>query len=81
MTYDVVSIHVGNIGRYSYGRWSCLLSSIVSLGSLETSLHTEIGIEEDAVQAYLPDGGILRTENVQDLGGVQDQVCSFTPRT
>ncbi|KAH9973939.1 autophagy-related protein 11-domain-containing protein [Russula compacta] len=49
------------------------VEDIGSVGSLETFLHTQTGIEEDAIQAYLPDGRILRNENVQDLGGVQDQ--------
>ena len=49
------------------------------MGSLETFLRTEIGIDEGAVQAYLSDGRRLRTENVRDLDSVQDQVCPCTP--
>ncbi|KAI0249631.1 autophagy-related protein 11-domain-containing protein [Lactifluus subvellereus] len=47
---------------------------IDSLGSLETFLHREIGIEEGAVLAYLPDGRRLETENLRDLDGVQCQI-------
>jgi hypothetical protein len=44
------------------------------LGSLEVLLCKEIGIEESAVLAYLSDGRRLRTDNVRDLAGAQDQV-------
>ncbi|KAI0266091.1 putative peripheral membrane protein [Gloeopeniophorella convolvens] len=42
-------------------------------GSLEAFLHKEIGVEEDAILAYLSDGRRLRTDNVRDLAGAQDQ--------
>ena len=44
------------------------------LGSLESFLRKEIGIEESAALAYLSDGRRLRTDNVRDLAGAQDQV-------
>ena len=37
-------------------------------------MHREIGIEENAALAYLSDGRRLRTDNVRDLAGAQDQV-------
>ncbi|KAI0291615.1 hypothetical protein B0F90DRAFT_1775568 [Multifurca ochricompacta] len=43
--------------------------------NLETFLRREIGIEEGAVLAYLSDGRRLRTDNLVDLTGMQDQVC------
>lgn len=43
------------------------------MGSLEAFLRKEIGIEEGAVLAYLSDGRRLRTDNVRDLAGAQDQ--------
>ncbi|KAI0277952.1 hypothetical protein BGY98DRAFT_976913 [Russula aff. rugulosa BPL654] len=43
------------------------------LGSLESFLRKEIGIEESAALAYLSDGRRLRTDNVRDLAGAQDQ--------
>ena len=46
----------------------------IRLGSLESFLHKEIGIEESAALAYLSDGRRLRTDNVRDLAGAQDQV-------
>ncbi|KAH9962908.1 hypothetical protein BC827DRAFT_1195700 [Russula dissimulans] len=49
------------------------LWDIQRLGSLETFLCREIGIEENAVLAYLSDGRRLRTDNVRDLAGAQDQ--------
>jgi autophagy-related protein 11 len=50
------------------------LWEIERLGSLESFLHKEIGIEESAALAYLSDGRRLRTDNVRDLAGAQDQV-------
>lgn len=47
---------------------------IFRIGSLESFLHREIGIEENAALAYLSDGRRLRTDNVRDLAGAQDQV-------
>ncbi|KAI0250611.1 putative peripheral membrane protein [Lactifluus subvellereus] len=52
---------------------SATLWDIERLGSLEKFLQKEIGIEEGAVLAYLSDGRRLRTDNVRDLGGTQDQ--------
>ncbi|KAI0298723.1 putative peripheral membrane protein [Multifurca ochricompacta] len=49
------------------------LWDIERLGSLESFLCKEIGIEEGAVLAYLSDGRRLRTDNVRDLAGAQDQ--------
>ncbi len=45
-----------------------------SIGSLELFLHQEIGVDEDAAIAYLPDGRRITSGNIRDLGGVQDQV-------
>lgn len=42
-------------------------------GSLELFLHQEIGIDQDAILAYLTDGTRLRTDNVRDLLGAHDQ--------
>lgn len=42
---------------------------------MERFLSDETGVEEDAVLAYLPDGRRLRSENVRDLAGSEDQVC------
>ena len=56
-----------------------VLNSIISLGSLETFIRRETGIDEGAAQAYLLDGRRLKTENVRELDGLQDQVCSRTP--
>ncbi|KAI9458624.1 putative peripheral membrane protein [Lactarius psammicola] len=52
---------------------SATLWDIERLGSLEAFLRKEIGIEEGAVLAYLSDGRRLRTDNVRDLAGAQDQ--------
>ncbi|KAI0049190.1 hypothetical protein FA95DRAFT_921642 [Auriscalpium vulgare] len=49
------------------------LWDIEKLGSLEIFLHQEIGIEQDAILAYLSDGRRLWTENIRDLAGAQDQ--------
>ncbi|KAI9507608.1 putative peripheral membrane protein [Russula earlei] len=49
------------------------LWDIERLGNLETFLRREIGIDEGAVLAYLSDGRRLRTDNVRDLAGTQDQ--------
>lgn len=51
------------------------ISSSYRRGSLEKFLSDETGVEEDAVLAYLPDGRRLRSENVRDLAGSEDQVC------
>jgi autophagy-related protein 11 len=51
-----------------------LAESILRIGSLESFLRREIGIEENAALAYLSDGRRLRTDNVRDLAGAQDQV-------
>lgn len=51
----------------------------IRLGSLESFLRKEIGIEESAALAYLSDGRRLRTDNVRDLAGAQDQVCVALP--
>ncbi|KAH9061060.1 putative peripheral membrane protein [Lactarius vividus] len=53
---------------------SATLWDIERLGSLEAFLRKEIGIEEGAVLAYLSDGRRLRTDNVRDLAGAQDQM-------
>ncbi|KAH9998573.1 hypothetical protein BJV77DRAFT_1156392 [Russula vinacea] len=52
---------------------SATLWDIERIGSLESFLHREIGIEENAALAYLSDGRRLRTDNVRDLAGAQDQ--------
>ncbi|KAH9171318.1 putative peripheral membrane protein [Lactarius sanguifluus] len=52
---------------------SATLWDIERFGSLEAFLRKEIGIEEGAVLAYLSDGRRLRTDNVRDLAGAQDQ--------
>ncbi|KAH9973833.1 hypothetical protein BGW80DRAFT_1306660 [Lactifluus volemus] len=52
---------------------SATLWDVERLGSLEAFLHREVGIEEGAVLAYLSDGRRLRTDNVRDLAGAQDQ--------
>ncbi|TFY68709.1 hypothetical protein EVG20_g3446 [Dentipellis fragilis] len=49
------------------------LWDIERVGSLELFLHQEIGVEEDAVLAYLSDGRRLRNDNVRELAGSQDQ--------
>ncbi|KAF8267535.1 hypothetical protein EI94DRAFT_1730240 [Lactarius quietus] len=49
------------------------LWDIERIGSLETFLRKEIGIDEGAVLAYLSDGRRLRTDNLRDLAGAQDQ--------
>ncbi|KAI0064232.1 putative peripheral membrane protein [Artomyces pyxidatus] len=46
---------------------------IEKLESLELFLNHEIGIDQDAVLAYLSDGRRLRNENIRDLAGAQDQ--------
>ncbi|KAF8467125.1 autophagy-related protein 11-domain-containing protein [Russula ochroleuca] len=50
------------------------LADIEGLGSLESFLQREIGIEENVALAYLSDGRRVRTDNMQDLAGTQDQV-------
>ncbi|KAF8137319.1 putative peripheral membrane protein [Boletus edulis] len=49
------------------------LRDIERRGSLEHFLHQEIGVDQDAILAYLSDGTRLRTDNVRELVGAQDQ--------
>ncbi len=48
---------------------------VVRTGSLELFLHQEIGVDQDAVLAYLSDGRRLTSSNIRELGSVQDGVC------
>ncbi|KAH0835892.1 hypothetical protein J3R83DRAFT_9785 [Lanmaoa asiatica] len=52
---------------------SATLRDIERRGSLESFLHQEIGVDQDAILAYLSDGTRLRTDNVRELVGAQDQ--------
>lgn len=45
------------------------------LDSLEHFLYEKTGVPPDAVWAYLSDGRPLKTDNVRELAGLQDQVC------
>jgi hypothetical protein len=67
------SRHTRNPHFHAEGRAEHTLFSF-RLGSLESFLRREIGIEESAALAYLSDGRRLRTDNVRDLAGAQDQV-------
>ena len=46
------------------------------LGSLEQFLGEETGIDHDSVLAYLSDGTRLRSDNVRELAGNKEQVCT-----
>jgi hypothetical protein len=48
----------------------------IRVGSLESFLHQETGVEQEAILAYLSDGRRLRNDNIRELAGAQDQVCS-----
>jgi hypothetical protein len=52
---------------------------LLRLGSLELFLQQETGVPEEAVLAYLSDGRMLRSDNVRELAGAQDQVRSVQP--
>ncbi|KAH7887046.1 putative peripheral membrane protein [Phlebopus sp. FC_14] len=52
---------------------SATLRDIERRGSLELFLHQEIGVDQDAILAYLSDGTRLRTDNVRELVGAHDQ--------
>ncbi|KAF9239828.1 putative peripheral membrane protein [Melanogaster broomeanus] len=52
---------------------SATLRDIERRGSLELFLHQEIGVDQDAVLAYLSDGTRLRTDNIRELVGAHDQ--------
>ncbi|KAG9313565.1 hypothetical protein JVU11DRAFT_5892 [Chiua virens] len=52
---------------------SATLRDIERKGSLEHFIHQEIGVDQDAILAYLSDGTRLRTDNVRELVGAQDQ--------
>ncbi|KAL4066994.1 hypothetical protein V8B97DRAFT_1874301 [Scleroderma yunnanense] len=49
------------------------LRDIERRGSLELFLHQEIGVDQDAILAYLTDGTRLRTDNIRELVGAHDQ--------
>ncbi|KZT23676.1 hypothetical protein NEOLEDRAFT_1136168 [Neolentinus lepideus HHB14362 ss-1] len=49
------------------------LRDIERIGSLELFLHQETGVEEEAILAYLSDGRRLRSDNIRELAGAQDQ--------
>ncbi|KAG6335512.1 hypothetical protein ID866_3584 [Astraeus odoratus] len=51
------------------------LRDIERRGSLELFLHQEIGVDQDAILAYLSDGTRLRTDNIRELVGAHDQAC------
>ncbi|KIK99177.1 hypothetical protein PAXRUDRAFT_569510 [Paxillus rubicundulus Ve08.2h10] len=52
---------------------SATLRDIERRGSLELFIHQEIGVDQDAILAYLSDGTRLRTDNVRELVGAHDQ--------
>ena len=61
-------------GVYLFDRcWSVLILTC-RYGSLERFLKEHTGVDEENVLAYLPDGQRLRTENVRDIAGSQNQV-------
>lgn len=47
-------------------------------GSLETFLHHETGVDQEAILAYLSDGRRLMNDNIRELAGAQDQVLLRT---
>jgi autophagy-related protein 11 len=47
-------------------------------GSLESFLHQETRIDQDAILAYLSDGRRLQNDNIRDFASAQDQVCPAT---
>ncbi|KAG6828174.1 hypothetical protein H0H92_008905 [Tricholoma furcatifolium] len=49
------------------------LRDIERMGNLESFLHQEIGLEKDAIIAYLSDGRRLTNSNIRELAGVHDQ--------
>ncbi|KAJ2933973.1 hypothetical protein H1R20_g3142, partial [Candolleomyces eurysporus] len=49
------------------------LRDIERTGSLEQFLHNEIGIDHDAVIAYMSNGARLTNANIRELAGSQDQ--------
>ncbi|EIW78562.1 hypothetical protein CONPUDRAFT_138782 [Coniophora puteana RWD-64-598 SS2] len=49
------------------------LRDIERIGSLEIFLSQETGVDPEAILAYLTDGTRLRTDNVRELVGAQDQ--------
>ncbi|KIJ15923.1 hypothetical protein PAXINDRAFT_168901 [Paxillus involutus ATCC 200175] len=52
---------------------SATLRDIERRGSLELFIHQEVGVDQDAILAYLSDGTRLRTDNVRELVGAHDQ--------
>ncbi|EIN08294.1 hypothetical protein PUNSTDRAFT_143929 [Punctularia strigosozonata HHB-11173 SS5] len=65
--YDVNSAHRPTTGAHPPQ------GARQSVGNLEQFIQDEIGVHEDAVLVYLSDGTRLRTDNLAELAGAQDQ--------
>jgi autophagy-related protein 11 len=60
-------------------QWSSVTLKLTNFDlrkGLEFFLHQETGVDEQAILAYLSDGRRLENENVRELAGAHDQVCT-----